>query len=370
MSLYIPKMANLNSFWSLVLNKKVIIVGPSTLMNGGVSSVISELTAGFKKLKVDYEVISTTINKNFFYKLIYFLIAVYRVICFKFNGLENIFHLHLSSRTSTRRKVLIILLIRLLKMKYFIHLHGAEYVNYFYNEEHTFIKKLIKYSFNNAEKVIVLSNSWKCWVDDTFNNCNSVVVHNGVTSMYRDRKSKRAKSILYLGEVCERKGFGDLLVAFEGVRKNSPDAVLNVVGGGDIDYYTKSDSYSFENVNFCGWKCKDEIATYYNNNQIYCLPSYNEGLPMTILEAMSAGMVIISTPVGGIPEAISDKQTGLLINPGDISGLEAAITDIFEDERLSTLLSDNSISKYQSNFSNESMTNNIIKVLGIINEKD
>ncbi|WP_338518685.1 glycosyltransferase [Alteromonas gracilis] len=61
------------------------------------------------------------------------------------------------------------------------------------------------------------------------------------------------------------------------------------------------------------------------------LPSHNEGLPIAILEAMSAGLAVISTTVGGIPEAIPDTRSGLLIEPGDKDALSDAIEKFITD---------------------------------------
>jgi len=63
----------------------------------------------------------------------------------------------------------------------------------------------------------------------------------------------------------------------------------------------------------------------------YVLPSYNEGLPMSILEAMAAGLPVISTPIGGIPEAITDNVEGLLVQPGDVEALAQALRRILRD---------------------------------------
>ena len=70
----------------------------------------------------------------------------------------------------------------------------------------------------------------------------------------------------------------------------------------------------------------------------YVLPSYNEGLPGSILEAMAAGTPIISTPVGGIPEAVIDGYNGYLVAPGDVDGLFDRLSRLCEDaERRSVM---------------------------------
>jgi glycosyltransferase involved in cell wall biosynthesis len=67
---------------------------------------------------------------------------------------------------------------------------------------------------------------------------------------------------------------------------------------------------------------------------VFILPSYNEGLPMALLEAMSWGLPVITTPVGGIPELVISGTNGLLVNPGDIAGLSAALQSLVASEQL------------------------------------
>jgi glycosyltransferase involved in cell wall biosynthesis len=71
---------------------------------------------------------------------------------------------------------------------------------------------------------------------------------------------------------------------------------------------------------------------------LFVLPSYNEGLPMAILEGMTAGMAIVSTPVGGIPEVVRDGYNGFLVPPGDIDALAEKLAVLAHDPQLCHLM--------------------------------
>lgn len=99
-------------------------------------------------------------------------------------------------------------------------------------------------------------------------------------------------------------------------------------GDGEID---KVKQYIKENnlddiAEYIGWVSGEEKNKLLNEVDVFILPSYNEGLPISILEAMSYNLPIVSTNVGGIPEILKNEYNGYLINPGDLEALENAIS--------------------------------------------
>lgn len=87
-----------------------------------------------------------------------------------------------------------------------------------------------------------------------------------------------------------------------------------------------------DSVHFYGWVEKEEKAKLYQNCSLFVLPSYNEGMPMSILESMSYGQAVISTCVGGIPTVIQEGVNGLLIEPGDTIALKNTICEMLRDD--------------------------------------
>ncbi len=88
-----------------------------------------------------------------------------------------------------------------------------------------------------------------------------------------------------------------------------------------------------------------------NSSDVYVLPSYNEGFPMGVLEAMSSGVAVVSSTAGGIPDAISNHEDGLLIEPGDVDALAEALIEMISNRKMNYDYSLNAKIKFDNCFS-------------------
>jgi glycosyltransferase involved in cell wall biosynthesis len=104
-------------------------------------------------------------------------------------------------------------------------------------------------------------------------------------------------------------------------------------------------------VELKGWLPTKEVIRAYSRAAIFCLPSYSEGLPMVVLEAMALGLPVISTSVGGIPDIIVTGENGLLIAPGDVEALAGAIITLLRDSTLRFRLSQRAMGTVRARYS-------------------
>jgi glycosyltransferase involved in cell wall biosynthesis len=123
-------------------------------------------------------------------------------------------------------------------------------------------------------------------------------------------------------------------------------------GDGDIDnckLICESEGIS-DKVIFCGWVRGQKKIDEIKNADVFILPSYREGLPVSILEAMSAGLPIVSTNVGGIPNIIKDGINGFLFKPGDLEAITDRIIKLSRDEVLRLKMGEKNVVKANKMF--------------------
>ncbi len=143
--------------------------------------------------------------------------------------------------------------------------------------------------------------------------------------------------ILFVGSNMIRKGVPDLVNAAPRVIKEHPEARFVIVGNDKSVPRLKqlcSDFNVDRNFEFAGWRSQAELLEYYRQATIFVMPSLTEALGVTFLEAMAAGIPVIGTNVGGIPEIIEDGVNGLLVPIGSPSSIAVAINQLLADSQL------------------------------------
>ena len=166
-----------------------------------------------------------------------------------------------------------------------------------------------------------------------------VVINNAVSlPNYVNKKTNKVRTFLFLGALIQRKGVINLLAAVKKMKDQGiSDFHLLIAGSGAeeqrLKEYVQINGIQ-EYVEFLGWMTKEQKTALMKKSDVLVLPSYNEGLPIAVLEAMSYGLPIISTNVGSIAEAVKEKENGFLIEPGDVDSLANAMIQLINDSYL------------------------------------
>lgn len=137
-------------------------------------------------------------------------------------------------------------------------------------------------------------------------------------------------NFLCIGRICEQKGQLLLLEAFNNFLKSGASAHLTLAGDGEmrdqVEQFLKKHNIE-KHVSITGWVDSITIKALLTKTSAMVLPSFAEGLPVAIMEAMASNVPIISTSIAGIPELIKHKKTGLIITPGSVSEIESALNE-------------------------------------------
>lgn len=188
-------------------------------------------------------------------------------------------------------------------------------------------ERRLRAAFPKAERVVAVSAALAAKAVTLGAQAERVhVVPNGVDQRLfhpQDRQSARAelglpadrRLIVYVGRLEEPKGVGDLLTAFEAIAAERRDLALALVGGGSLTARAAELAQRYPGqVVVAGPVALERVPTWLAASDVVTLPSWNEGMPNAVLEALASGRRVVGTRVGGIPDLLHDPELGELVD--------------------------------------------------------
>jgi glycosyltransferase involved in cell wall biosynthesis len=257
----------------------------------------------------------------------------------------DLVHVHTSDYAGFWEKAVLTHLARARGAPVVVHLHGGSF--------DAFLARLgphqvawARGALSAASRVIVLSEAWRPLVERFAPRV--VVLPNAIDvaalAPPQPRRPATPPRLLFVGMLSERKGVEDLLAAL--VELLPLDWTLDVVGGEEFPgarrrIEARSRDLGLESrVRFRGPLYGADKLELLHASDIFVLPSHSESFGIANLEAMAAGLAVVSTRTGAIPEYIADGEHGLLVRPGDVAGLAAALRRVLSDPELRSRLGD------------------------------
>lgn len=329
--------------------KSVYAFGPSLATQGGISSVIRCHMESLEG-RICFRHIPTYHGKSRVLDILLFAASVARALAigvFK-GGRRSIAHIHTSTYGSFLRKSILLSVCKLLGFKTILQLHGADF-DTFLDEIGSLRAGRI---FKKADVVLALSESWLKAIHEHLPELQNLeVLYNPCPPLSARNPRESAPSetvrILFTGRLGKRKGSYDLVSACHRIR--ALNFTLDLYGDGDITQTRQLiESYGLESrIRVFPWMDYQQIQALYSRYHIFALPSYCEGMPMSLLEAMANGLPAVTTDIKGIRECIQDGSSGFLITPGDIDTLS---------ERLEALILDQELRERMGNSARETAT--------------
>ncbi len=317
----------------------ILMLGESLERQGGIVSV-EKLILQQAPAEIVISHIPTLPKGSTLNKLLVFCQALVK-LCWQLSRKEaEIIHIHVSDRGSAFRQAITTLISWLLQKPVILHTHSADF-HVFYSRLPRVIQSGLSWSFSKSTRFIVLSDSWKQYYINYLGLKREqvLVLPNPVKFPEKvpPRINSKKVSFLFLGRIGERKGAFDLIEAFAAMPlEQQQNAKLIMAGDGEgtrarnmIEKLQLSQC-----IQILDWVNEQQRDELLEKADVFVLPSYNEGLPMALLEAMSWQLPVITTSVGGIPELVISEQNGLLVEPGQILGLSKAMQYLIENPDL------------------------------------
>jgi glycosyltransferase involved in cell wall biosynthesis len=328
---------------------KVLVIAPGRKTRGGITAVVEAYTKTPLWKQWNCYWLESYIDKSSFQKILYFIKSFFiYIFIFPF---YDIIHIHLSEPVSAIRKSFFFVIAKTFRKKVIIHFHS-------FSPETTLKGKyswLYKKLFSRADCVIVLSETWKRETADILEDSSHVTVlynPSPVIDLSINKNTQKEKYILYAGTLNSRKGYSDLLKAFSLIAGKHPEWKLYFAGNGEIQKARElaNELGIAEKVEFKGWVSGGKKNDLFNSAEIFCLPSYAEGFPMAVIDAMAYSLPVVTTTVGGIMDVFENERDILAFSPGDINTLAEKLDVLVSDPEKRTKLANNAINIIKRKF--------------------
>lgn len=344
---------------------KVVMLSPDLDVKGGIAFVVQEYLNGGLKDKVELYFIPTHKDGSLLKKIGVFLAAVGQFIALAPKMKHMIVHFHTSQNGSFFRKFILFCIAKIMGAKTIVHIHGSQFDAFM--TKNALLRALTRFYFDRADRILVMSKKWVERVSLFTKNKNITLIYNPASlSGARDSNHHEQINILFMGRLGQRKGVYDLLECVAGNKDYFQDqhAKFILAGDGEVDqvrqFVTDNDLKSL--IEVPGWVASDQKKKYLEASDILILPSYNEQMPMSILEAMGYGCPIIATNIAGIPDMVAHGENGFLFEPGHVDDMTLALKTLCSNTALREQMGKKSFEFVKDKFETTKIVSQLVSI--------
>ena len=341
---------------------RVLMVGVSSKRVGGMQAVAEQyMHDQVFNSHVQLTYVATSTNGSAITRL-FCMIKGYIKILYLLNAKPfDLVHIHMAEKGSTYRKGIIAKWAKKKGKKVIIHLHAGPFMAW-YDTQSDKNKKRIKSYFSYSDIVFALGEYWKKELTEIIPETKITVLYNGISCEKTNPYNLNSHNIVYFGVMNKAKGTYDLINAVKRVSGSLPRGTKIVLCGNDLvgDIEERicklglADYFSLP-----GWVSGEEKEIIYKDAMISVLPSYYEGLSMTVLEAMARGVPVITTNISTMPEVLGGISS--LVEPGDVVALSEAILTLSHNRDEREKISEQEFNRVSELFSQEKFINKTLE---------
>lgn len=349
---------------------KVLMIGPDRSVHGGISGVVNNYYAAGLDQRIDLCYIGTMVEGSKAAKLACAVRAYFRFL--RQLPKYDIVHVNMASDSSYYRKSIFIRTAKRCRQKQgtgercgkriVIHQHGGNFPDFYEKEISAAGRRRVRKVLSMGDAFLVLGTAWKEFFGTIIGAERITVLPDAIRIPAAEPKQYGVHKILFLGRLCKAKGIGELLSVMPGLREKCPDVHLYLGGIWEDEDLKRQAQAMGEYVTDLGWVSGEAKQKLLQECDIFVMPSYFEGQSVSILEAMAYACGIVASKTGGIPDMITEGETGLFAKPQDTRTLADGLRRLLEEPDLCRRLGENARGKAAREYS---IDDNIKRLLAI-----
>ena len=261
-------------------------------------------------------------------------------------------HIHASSRRSFYRKSVYVLLTRLFRRPVLLHMHGGHFFEFYENECGPLRKAYVRRILRSTRCIVMLSERHRRRMAEIVPSTRLEVLPNASREIAVTPGIREPQHVVFLGRIDPKKGIEDLLRATATLAPRFPALTLTIAGSGDLEWVrdVAREADVADRVETPGWVSGADKDRLLSRAGIFVLPSYFEAQPVSVIEAMAAGLPVVATSVGAVPEMMEDGRQGLLVEAGDVQALTEALGRLCADPALGLRLGEAGTERFRERF--------------------
>lgn len=342
---------------------RLLVVGPTGGKSGGIGRYISEQLGHLEgKVSTDLYNTKTTPADGALGFLRGLVDAVVGWARFPLARRPDVVHVHTSHYFSFYLSAFYVLFAAYVwRRPVILHVHGSSFDEFVRDAPplRALFQSLV---FGATDAVVVLSEYWRQALSVRVDTEKLVVLPNAVVlDQYRPDVSPDAQHLVFVSNHVRRKGIVEATEAIARLYDRGVEFETTIAGTGPLSHHAAALAEQYDDVEYRGYITEDEKHELLSEASVYLLPTYAEGLPIAILEAMAGGNAIVTTDVGSIPSVVDDGN-GVLVAPGDVDGLTAALEPLLTDLDTTRRMCAESRSRVEAAYSWERMTDELLSL--------